>query len=124
MGADVHTSHCTPWRVAGANGPPRNVSGDAALTRRCNAVGTMPPKARVEALADGTFPVAMALFVLDSKLPEGLPFGSNTDMLQPFAAVAAARNARDALAPGDAACRQLVEEAAAGSPGAADRRDG
>jgi uncharacterized membrane protein len=57
------------------------------MTRRRIAVATMPPKARVEALSDGIFSVAMTLLVLDIKLPEGLEFASNADMLKHFASV-------------------------------------
>jgi uncharacterized membrane protein len=47
----------------------------------------LPSKNRVEALVDGIFSVAMTLLVLDIKLPEGLQFTSNEDMLRHFASV-------------------------------------
>jgi uncharacterized membrane protein len=47
----------------------------------------MPAKSRVEALSDGIFSVAMTLLVLDIKLPDGLQFASNAEMLKHFASV-------------------------------------
>jgi uncharacterized membrane protein len=47
----------------------------------------LPSKNRVEALVDGIFSVAMTLLVLDIKLPDGLQFSSNEDMLRHFASV-------------------------------------
>jgi len=47
----------------------------------------LPSKNRVEALVDGIFSVAVTLLVLDIKLPEGLQFTSNEDMLRHFASV-------------------------------------
>jgi uncharacterized membrane protein len=53
-------------------------------------VAEMPPKARLEALVDGIFAVAMTLLVLDIKVPDGSTFGSNSEMLRHFASVAEA----------------------------------
>ena len=60
---------------------------DEAMIRRRIAVATMPAKSRVEALSDGIFSVAMTLLVLDIKLPDGLQFASNAEMLKHFASV-------------------------------------
>jgi uncharacterized membrane protein len=48
---------------------------------------SMPTKNRVEALVDGIFSVAMTLLVLDVKLPSGLTFATNEDLLRHFASV-------------------------------------
>jgi uncharacterized membrane protein len=47
----------------------------------------MPTKARLEALVDGIFAVAMTLLVLDIRLPEGLHLESNADLLSHFSSV-------------------------------------
>jgi uncharacterized membrane protein len=41
----------------------------------------VPTKARLEALVDGIFAVAMTLLVLDIRLPEGVRLGSNAQLL-------------------------------------------
>ena len=51
------------------------------------AFSKVPTKARLEALVDGIFGVAMTLLVLDIKLPEGLQLGSNARLLEHFASV-------------------------------------
>jgi uncharacterized membrane protein len=53
-------------------------------------VADMPPKGRLEALVDGIFSVAMTLLVLDIKLPDGVKFSSNGEMLGHFRSVASA----------------------------------
>jgi uncharacterized membrane protein len=53
-------------------------------------VAEMPPKGRVEALVDGIFSVAMTLLVLDIKLPDGVQFAANAELIAHFLSVAAA----------------------------------
>ncbi len=50
----------------------------------------MPSKARLEALVDGIFAVAMTLLVLDIRLPEGVRLGSNAQLLEHLGSIAAA----------------------------------
>jgi uncharacterized membrane protein len=57
--------------------------GRFALTR-------VPTKARLEALVDGIFAVAMTLLVLDIKLPEGTRLESNAQLLEHFSSIAQA----------------------------------
>jgi uncharacterized membrane protein len=47
----------------------------------------LPGKNRVESLVDGIFSVSMTLLVLDIKLPGGVQFATNQDLLQHFASV-------------------------------------
>ncbi len=47
----------------------------------------VPSKARLEALVDGIFAVAMTLLVLDIKLPDGLQLESNAQLLTHFASI-------------------------------------
>jgi len=48
----------------------------------------MPTKARMEALSDGIFAVAMTLLVLDIKMPEGVHLQGNADLWRHFALIA------------------------------------
>ena len=48
------------------------------------AASPLPRPARVEALVDGIFAVAMTLLVLDIKLPDELHFATNDDLLHHF----------------------------------------
>jgi uncharacterized membrane protein len=50
-------------------------------------VAQMPPKARLEALSDGIFAVAMTLLVLDIKLPPDVHLGSNADLWRYFGSI-------------------------------------
>jgi uncharacterized membrane protein len=52
-----------------------------------SALGRVPSKARVEALVDGIFAVAMTLLVLDIKLPEGVRLDSNAQLLEHFSSL-------------------------------------
>jgi len=47
----------------------------------------MPTKARMEALSDGIFAVAMTLLVLDIKMPENVRLQANADLWRHFAAI-------------------------------------
>ncbi len=44
-------------------------------------IARLPTKARLEALVDGIFAVAMTLLVLDIRLPEGVRLASNAELL-------------------------------------------
>jgi uncharacterized membrane protein len=47
----------------------------------------MPTKARMEALSDGIFSVAMTLLVLDIKMPDNVRFQGNADLWRHFASI-------------------------------------
>lgn len=51
------------------------------------AASPLPRPARIEALVDGIFAVAMTLLVLDIKLPDELQFASNQDLLRHFTTI-------------------------------------
>jgi uncharacterized membrane protein len=55
---------------------------------RGDAVARVPTKARMEALADGIFAVAMTLLVLDIKMPDNVRLQGNADLWKHFASVA------------------------------------
>jgi uncharacterized membrane protein len=57
------------------------------MTARQATLGKVPSKARVEALTDGIFAVAMTLLVLDIKLPEGTRLESNAELLSHFSSI-------------------------------------
>ncbi len=58
-----------------------------SMGRSLSPTSRLPGKNRVESLVDGIFSVSMTLLVLDIKLPPGLEFSTNQDMLLHFASV-------------------------------------